>query len=521
MRSLAGATLALLALLSCPEKASARNGWRASRKAAAQAKFDAGLIQLYAFDQEAASGSFAQALAVDPHCAMCRWGAAMALAPTINSLPDEENTRRATSFLDSIAIQALPPTEAALVAAAKVRFLQGDSAAHRTARYAEAMSAAASRFPDSDEVLVWHAEAQISQAPWRLWDAGGNLIPIAADAAAALETVLRRNPRHVGANHLYVHVFEGSNQPARALASALRLPVLAPESPHLVHMPSHILLRLGRYEEAASWNRRAIRLGERMKFGSLGPNQQMYALHNFAFLTAAAAWEGRHDEAVAAARHVADAATRAPHATCGNDWGLTSLWFTYARFSDWQALLSAPAPRNPSGVVAFTWNALRAVAEARNGEMGKAEAHALEGRRIAATLQRTDWLGMANEVGPYLDVLSGFENAVLADARSELVAATSALEQAALADEKVRYDEPAVLPLPVHEMLGSLYLKTRRLGDAEREFRRELDLHPNSPWALAGLRATLAELKQPVANFESESPLALNSAGTTSLKLLF
>ena len=263
-----------------------------TRWGAAQRWFDQGLRLAYAFNLEEAERSFRRAAEIDPKCAMCFWGVSLALGPHINlaALPERTTAAHAAAVRAQALSRRASPVERALIAATVCR--SADPApsdpAGQTAldqAYADAMRGVRRRFPDDPDVAALTAEALMDLHPWDLWTADGQPKADTEEILGLLEWTLRHAPDHPGANHYYIHAVEASPHPEKALASAGRIAKLIPGAAHVVHMPSHIYARVGRWEEASAANRRAI-VVDRGYLAQAGPLgfYPMYVAHNYQFL---------------------------------------------------------------------------------------------------------------------------------------------------------------------------------------------------------------------------------------------
>ena len=256
----------------------------------AQAYFDQGMSLMWGFNHDEATRSFAKAAELDPHCAACYWGVSLTVGPNYN-LPflTEERARVAFEALHLAEANAasISPVERALIAALGKRYpsarpLDSTSAFPVLAAYSAAMKEVVAAFPDDLDVATLYAESLMNLHAWKLWSSDGKPAPGTEEIMATLEAVLKRNPRHAGANHYYVHTLEASPHPEKALVSADRLKDLVPGAGHLVHMPAHILQRIGRYEDAAEANRRASRADDAYTARAHPPDYYpvMYTAHN-------------------------------------------------------------------------------------------------------------------------------------------------------------------------------------------------------------------------------------------------
>ena len=266
-----------------------------SKNPQAQLYFDQGIALLYGFEYETAYKSFKMAQKLDPACAMCGWGAAMALGPNINNSDMKAKDLDEARVWLAAAANATDLTERdrTLVEALNIRYAPGAPSATGdvwTEKFATAMAAAAQRWPDDDFVTVLAAESAMDVHPWDYWEPGGHVAkPWGAKAMTLIETVLKRSPDQPEAMHLYIHLTEDSDNPRRAEPYADRLGLLAPNSPHLVHMPSHTFYPLGRFKDSIIVNEKAIALDEGMA-RDLGADPAWYGyyFHHARFIMSAA-----------------------------------------------------------------------------------------------------------------------------------------------------------------------------------------------------------------------------------------
>src|SRR5579859_6668285 len=254
--------------------------------AEAQKFFDQGLRLIYAFNHEQAALSFTHAAKLDPGLAMAYWGIAEAVGPNYNDPADPERYTQAHAAIEKAGQLAAnaAPNEKAYIAAMALRFPADPKADHRLAaeRYRNAMGDLVKQFPDDLDAATLYAESAMNLHPWGLWRPDGTPIDGTEDIIATLESVLRRDPNHIGAIHYYIHTVEASPNPERALAAANRLAALAPAAGHLVHMPGHIYIRTGDYENGVKTNLLAAE-ADRDFMKSSGPGNMysmMYYSHN-------------------------------------------------------------------------------------------------------------------------------------------------------------------------------------------------------------------------------------------------
>lgn len=459
-----------------------------------QAYFDQGLRLAFAFNHAEAQRSFRAAQQLDPACALCFWGEALVLGPNINVPMQPEAVAPAWAALQrAVALKrGLPPREKALVEALQLRYLPEPPAdrAPLDAAYADAMKRAAAQFPGDDLIQTLHAEAAMDTQPWDYWEAGGARPKgRTADIVAALETVLKRNPQHAGAIHLYIHAVEASTTPERALPAARRLAALMPGAGHIVHMPSHIYYRVGLYRESLEANRRAVAVDE--AYFSKSPSDPLYRSayypHNIHFLMVSAQMGGDGRTALEAANRLdATMPVDLVKAYPIMQPVKAAPYTTHAQFSPPETILALPAPADELLLVRVMYHYARAVAQAQRKDAAAA------GEEIAAltALEGADfsafdaWGIPAKAVAQTARLVA---QARLADARGDLAGAATLLAQAVAIEDGLAYTEPPYWYYPVRQSLGAVLLRQGRLAEAEAALRESLARVRNNGWALAAL----------------------------------
>jgi tetratricopeptide (TPR) repeat protein len=459
-----------------------------------QAYFDQGLRLAFAFNHAEAQRAFQAAQKLDPSCAMCFWGEALILGPNINVPMQPEAVAPAWGQLQRAAAlkRQLPAREKALVEALQVRYLPEQPAdrAPLDAAYADAMKRVAAQFPGDDLIQTLHAEASMDTQPWDYWEAGGATPKgRTADVVAALETVLKRNPNHAGAIHLYIHAVEASTAPERALAPARRLAALMPGAGHIVHMPGHIYFRVGLYRESLEINRRAIAVDE--AYFAKSPSDPLYRSayypHNIHFLMVSAQMGGDGRTAVeSAAKLDASMPVDVVKAFAIMQPVKAAPYTTHAQFSAPEAILALPAPSEDLLLVRVMYHYARAVAHAQRKDAAAA------GQEIAALtkLEAADfsafdaWGIPAKAIAQTARLVAAGR---LADAQGDLNSAAAAFEQAVAIEDGLAYTEPPYWYYPVRQSLGAVKLRQGKLDEAEAALRDSLARVRNNGWALAAL----------------------------------
>ncbi|GAA4858367.1 hypothetical protein [Luteimonas vadosa] len=463
---------------------------------AAQRYFDQGLRLAYGFNHEAAGRAFAEAARLDPACAACAWGQALVLGPNINLPMDPALAAEATRLArQAQALSATArPADRALIDALVLRYAAPapeDRSALDVA-YADAMRAAAAAFADDDDIATLHAEARMDLSPWAYWTKDGAPTEHTPEILATLERVLRRNPRHVGAMHYYIHATEASNDPGRAEPYADAIAALAPGSGHLVHMPAHTYIRIGRYHDATLTNFAATTADKAFLAvcgGSNGVYPLGYVPHNWHFAAMTASLTGSRTLALEAARQTA---ARADHdqleALNFMQQFIVAPLMARVRFGDWDWILSQAAPPSTLPYPTAIWHFARGMAATRTGDHAAAarELSALEAvARDPAMEALVLW--DINGADKVLAVASAMLRGELALARREREAGIAALREAARAEDALRYNEPADWPLPVRPYLGAALLDAGRAREAADAYAEDLRAYPRNGWSLYGL----------------------------------
>lgn len=462
----------------------------------AQRFFDQGLALAYAFNHPEAKRAFEEAARLDPSCAMCHWGIAFVLGPNINASMDP--AVNADAYAASRRALALAPnaavSERAYIEALASRYAEQspENRAPLDSAFARAMGDVATRFPNDDDAVTIHAEALMDLTPWTYWTKDKRALPGTDAIITSLEKVSARNPRHPGACHLYIHAVEAAF-PERAVACAERLAALMPSAGHIVHMPAHIYLRVGRYADAIRANEHAVHADETYIADQRA--ESFYTLayypHNYHFLAFAATMAGLESRALEAARA---AAARIPLdiAAAAPDLQLLVAYphVTLATFGRFDEVLREPLPRTDLRVATgLAWFA-RGMAFASARRLSDAAA-ALDTVR-AASRELTSTPG-----DPVMNIAERVLAAEISLRSGKPADAIAPLTEAKDIEDGLMYMEPPFWHQPVRHLLGAALLELGRAAEAERLYREDLARFPKNAWSTRGLeRAILAQGKR-------------------------
>jgi len=481
----------------------------------AQRYFDQGLRMAYGFNHEAAGRSFAEAARLDPACAMCLWGQALVLGPNINLAMQPEANQPAFEFSRRAAALAAhaTPADRALIEALQARYADPAPADRKQLdqAYADAMARVVAEFPQDDDAATLYAEALMDLSPWSYWTAQGQQTEYTPRILGALGGVLARNPRHIGAMHYYIHATEASPNPQRAEPYADALAALAPGSGHLVHMPAHTYIRLGRYHDATLTNFAATTADKAfLSFchGSNGIYPLGYVPHNWHFATMTAGLTGSRTLALRAAEQTAQRADRDTMGTPpleAMQLFLVAPLFTQVRFGEWDAILAQAEPPSTLPFPTAVWRFARGMAYTRTNKTAEArrELDALHAIAIDPATAKVSFLDI-NHADGLLRVADALLRGELQRAQGNPRAGIESLRAAVAAEDALNYDEPADWPLPTRWYLGAALLEAGDARGAAEAYRRDLKTYPENGWSLLGLAQAQRKLGDAAGAADSE-----------------
>ncbi|MBV8053170.1 MAG: hypothetical protein JOZ80_18425, partial [Acidobacteriaceae bacterium] len=445
-----------------------------------------------------AARSFNHAAELDPKLAMAYWGVAEAVGPNYNDPASDDRFKQAHEAIQKavdLSANASPSEQAYIQAMAK-RF-PGDAADRRKAAedYHDAMRDVAKNFPDDLDAATLFAESGMNLHPWGLWRPDGTPEVGTEEIVTTLESVIRRDPNHMGAVHYYIHAVEASPTPERALAGANKLASLAPGAGHLVHMPAHVYIRTGDYEAAVKTNQEAASVDRAyiQASGAQGIYPMMYYSHNLHFIAMCASMDGNYEEAKKNADMLA--AHVGPHVKDMPpiEGFMTIPMAVEIRFHHWNQILAMAQPDPSMKTTTVFWHFARGMALASTGKVSEAEGE----YKIVAEAERATPLDVVfampvnNKAKDIMKVAENVLGAQIALAKKDNAAAVVMFREAVAVQDSLKYGEPPDWFFPVRESLGATLLMSGDAQRAERVFREDLNRNPRNPRSLFGLHQAL------------------------------
>jgi len=472
-----------------------------TKNAQAQEFFDQGLRLIYAFNHDEAARSFRKAAELDPKLAMAYWGIAEAVGPNYNDPASEDRFKQAHEAIQKAVdlSGSASDSERGYILAMAKRFPADPKSDRRKAAedYRDAMREVVKNNPDDLDAATLFAESGMDLHPWGLWHRDGTPEAGTEEIVATLESVIKRDPNHLGALHYYIHTVEASNSPERALAGANRLASLAPAAGHIVHMPAHIYIRTGDYAAAAKTNEEAAAIDRAyiQRSGVQGIYPMMYYSHNLHFIAMCSAMTGDYAESHKAAEmlatHVAPAVKDMPPL----EGFMTIPMAVDVRFHKWDAILATKAPDAEMKATTGFWHFARGMALAGKGRTSEAEA---EYKIVAEAEKATSpdaifQMPVNNKTKDILKIAENVLGAQVALAKKDNAGAVGMLREAVAVQDMLKYDEPQDWFFPVRESLGGVLLMSGDAKGAEQVFREDLTKNLRNPRSLFGLHQALKE----------------------------
>jgi tetratricopeptide (TPR) repeat protein len=471
--------------------------------AEAQQFFDQGLRLIYAFNHDEAARSFQHAADLDPKLAIAYWGVAEAIGPNYNDPADNDRFDKAhQSIQKAIDLSAnASASEKAYIQAMAKRFPGGTYDRRKAAEeYNNAMRQVVKDFPDDLDAATLFAESGMNLHPWGLWHHDGTPEAGTEEVVSTLESVIRRDPNHMGAIHYYIHTVEASPNPERALAGANRLAQLAPAAGHLVHMPAHVYIRTGDYEAAVKTNEMAATADETyiQASGAEGIYPMMYYSHNLHFIAMCSAMNGNYAEAKKGAdmlaAHVGPSVKMMPPL----EGFMTIPIAVDVRFHRWSDILKTPQPDPEMKTTTVFWHFARGLALASTGKVSDAEAEykVVEDAEKATPEDVVFAMPVNNKAKDIMKIAQNVLGAKIAMAKKDKAGSIAMLRDAVAIQDTLKYDEPPDWFYPVRETLGATLLMNGDATGAERVFRDDRDRNPRNPRSLYGLQQALMAQKR-------------------------
>jgi tetratricopeptide (TPR) repeat protein len=472
-----------------------------SPDAKAKKYFDQGLNLYYGFNHLEAYRSFKEAARLDASFAMAYWGQALALGPNINAAMDAadagtvyEAVQKALSLKSVSSLR-----DQMLIDAISNRYTK-EAPADRTSldlAYAEAMRGVYQKFSKDADVITLFTESLMDLHPWDYWNKEGTPKKWTTEITVLIDQALEVNVNHPGANHLVLHVYEASSFPEKAMPSADRLESLMPGAGHMVHMPSHIYIRTGRYADGTKANERAVKQDEAYieQCDATGIYPLMYYPHNIHFIWACASLEGDSKAAIQAADRLAEKTDtkllRTPGWAVLQHYKLTPL-YARVRFGKWDDILKMANPvegqKYPEAITTYA----RGLAFIRTNNLGEAREQlgALQALCLDESLDQEKIIGI-NSVRSVMKIASLVLAGELEAATGNYKQAIGALKSAMDMEDALIYQEPYDWHQPVRQVLGSVLLESGDAVEAEKYFREDLKMFKDNGWSLTGLKASL------------------------------
>lgn len=462
----------------------------------AQRYFNQGLAMCYGFNHDEAVRSYQAVADLDPECAMAYWGQAFALSPNINlPMPDANSELAFAAIQKAMECKAgATAAERDLIDALALRFESPPKKerVHLDQAYADAMAQVWAKHPNDGDVGVLYADALMNLSPWDQWTADFKPTKNTGKILAALERVMELNPNHPGANHLYIHAVESSANPGRAEVAADRLGALIPGIGHIVHMPAHIYIQVGRFADSMACNKKASKL-DRDYFARTGTQgtYHFYHAHNNHFRVWSAMYQGRYEDALESCAQTLKDLPAPFHADPGAAEWLVMDLHVHLRFGQWAAVLAAESPSKDQPYAVAMWHYARGMAFANTGKSKAARDEAAAFERVAATVPEDQkvFIVPAHDVLKVAREMLAGESAFHAGDHNK---AWEHLNAAVAAEDALHYSEPSPWMMPTRHALGALLLQQGRVASAEAAYRHDLRRHPGNGWSLHGLAECLS-----------------------------
>ncbi len=461
--------------------------------------FNQGLNLYYGFNHLEAYRSFKEAARLDPNCAMAYWGQALSLGPNINLPMDPTDTetvykalQKSLSLLDKASAK-----EQALINALAKRYTAQALKDRKSLdeAYATAMEEVAKKFPEDAEVNTLYAEALMDLHPWDFWK-NGKAQPWTSQPVEIIDKVISQYPNHPGANHLNIHILEASPQPDKAAESADKLLDLVPGSGHLVHMPSHIYIRVGRYLDGVESNERAVKTDEEYiaQCKVQGVYPLFYYPHNYHFLLACAQMAGMSTKSAQTAealkKNIPEEMLNVPDFVTLQHW-YAMPWYNMVRFGQWDEILKIEEPTDSLKYIKAVWHYARGIAYVRTNKIADAKNELVSLKKSVADPFMDNTIGGFNSFKSVLSIAENMLDAEIEAKQKNYSKAILLATRAVQIEDNLLYQEPPDWYHPTRQVLGALLLESGSPALAEQRFREDLNLYRDNGWSLFGLYQSL------------------------------
>jgi tetratricopeptide (TPR) repeat protein len=465
----------------------------------AQLFFNQGLNLYYGFNHLEAYRSFKEVARLDPNCAMAYWGQALSLGPNINLPMDPADTETVYKALQkAIALKDKASSMEQMMIDALSKRYTAEALKDRKSldeAYAHAMQEVAKQFPDHADVNTLYAEALMDLHPWDFWK-NGKPQAWTAKPVDVIDRIVAKNPDHPGANHLNIHILEASPEPEKAAASADKLLDLVPGSGHLVHMPSHIYIRLGRYLDGVESNERAVKTDEEYiaQCKVQGVYPLFYYPHNYHFLLACAQMAGMSNKSALTAQSLKESIPvemlNAPDFVTLQHW-YAMPWYNMVRFGKWDEILQIKEPVDSLKYVKSVWHYARGMAYIRTNKQNEAKSELMNLKKLVADPFMENTIGGFNSFKNVLSIGQNILEGEIEAKQKNYDKAIRLVTNAVEIEDNLLYQEPPDWYHPSRQVLGAILLDANKPAQAEQRFREDLNQYRKNGWSLFGLYLSL------------------------------
>lgn len=477
----------------------------------AQLNFNEGLTEVFGFNHDLAFLKFEKAAQEDPTLAMAYWGMAYALGQNINQEITPENEKRAYALSQKALslISKASPAEQDYIQALAVRYTNNPKRdlVQLRHRYSDAMEKLVKKYPEDLDATCLYAESILDLDPWKYWSWDGHPAKGTMEAIEVLESVLRRDPNSLAANHFYVHAWEASPTPERALISAFRLTILYPYGGHVLHMPCHIFLLCGYYEDAVVTSKKAIAMDRKyiQEYGMNGLYPLHYLSHNLKVLTRAYMLWGDYDGAIQTAQELQQ--FLAPYYKQDGHFAKSMLQLLDVNlyFQKWREVLRLPVLETSDPYTQSYFHFGRALASIRLEDSASYQKERDQMIEFQGKIQSTDEVAHnpATKIIDFAALLLDAEE--VRDNQAEYI---SKLQKIVDVQDRLNYDEPPAWYIPVRLELGRALLNNKSYAEAEKVFKKGLQEHQRNGRFLDGLHQSLKAQNRTWEAFWVESELS-------------